>query len=201
MLLQLQYTLSVLPILVNYLIQRIRLVLCLLVGALLFANIIICARILSKIWIRCILSLCKYIVHLLLLLLSTGETRKMTLVESLRDAMDITLSKDSTSSKWYTQGYTLDNIYCTWSVACCILWDEISVQTFKIGFLLLFIHKPGRLQKAETWGKQLYCHDGYFACEFHRNFIPQKFGTVQCPSIAVVRDQCFLMYSLLIITA
>ena len=45
------------------------------------------------------------------LLLFTGETRRMTLVESLRDAMDITLSKDSTSSKTcvYSLGITL---YC-----------------------------------------------------------------------------------------
>ena len=34
-------------------------------------------------------------------MLLTGETSKMTLVESLRDAMDITLNKDSTSSKMY----------------------------------------------------------------------------------------------------
>ena len=31
---------------------------------------------------------------------TAGETSKMTLVESLRDAIDITLSKDSTSSKY-----------------------------------------------------------------------------------------------------
>ena len=44
------------------------------------------------------------------LLLVIGETSKMTLVESLRDAMDITLSKDSTSSKHVVFSQVLSGI-------------------------------------------------------------------------------------------
>ena len=54
-------------------------------------------------------------------MLFTGETSKMTLVESLRDAMDITLNKDSTSSKMYTL------------VLYMIITSTLTIHSYEVG--------------------------------------------------------------------
>ena len=45
----------------------------------------------------------------------------MTLVESLRDSMDITLSKDSTSSKMCTLSIVYDHMYIPYVVIVAIV--------------------------------------------------------------------------------